>query len=262
MTKTGTKAHSLAAALALARDYWDSKGPSCRMMGIRAERCVAVLGSGRGVVSLTSQDGTKLLTALQDSLSPSSVKAYYAAFRRMLTLSGYPTPAWPSAGTVPRRLRRPMGEEALTRLMRRLREDGRPETADLCSLLRETGMRVEVEALRREAFTVSICGEWLHITGKGGHERAVPLSPEAKAIISDPHRRAGMLRVSYETHRARLQSYGEGCFHSIRHLYATKAYAQSGKDLTVVRDLLGHSDINTTAGYIGVDREALCNAVL
>ena len=70
--------------------------------------------------------------------------------------------------------------------------------------------------------------------------------------------------ISYEGHLKRWQR-GVGLAritsklptpHAVRHLYATEAYARC-RDLTIVRDLLGHADINTTARYIGVDMAAL-----
>lgn len=43
--------------------------------------------------------------------------------------------------------------------------------------------------------------------------------------------------------------------HSMRKTYAYKIYIESGRDIVVVKELLGHSSIEETKKYIGLDRE-------
>lgn len=43
--------------------------------------------------------------------------------------------------------------------------------------------------------------------------------------------------------------------HSMRKTYAYKIYMDSGKDVVVVKELLGHSSIEETKLYLGLDRE-------
>lgn len=43
--------------------------------------------------------------------------------------------------------------------------------------------------------------------------------------------------------------------HSMRKTYAYKIYIESDKDILVVKELLGHSSIEETKRYIGLDRE-------
>lgn len=43
--------------------------------------------------------------------------------------------------------------------------------------------------------------------------------------------------------------------HSMRKTYAYKIYIESGKDIVAVKELLGHSSIEETKRYIGLDRE-------
>ena len=43
--------------------------------------------------------------------------------------------------------------------------------------------------------------------------------------------------------------------HSMRKTYAYKIYIESARDIVVVKELLGHSSIEETKRYIGLDRE-------
>ena len=43
--------------------------------------------------------------------------------------------------------------------------------------------------------------------------------------------------------------------HSMRKTYAYKIYIESGRDIVAVKELLGHSSIEETKLYIGLDRE-------
>ena len=45
--------------------------------------------------------------------------------------------------------------------------------------------------------------------------------------------------------------------HSMRKTYAYKLYVESGRDALLVKELLGHSSIEETKRYIGVEREDL-----
>jgi integrase len=43
--------------------------------------------------------------------------------------------------------------------------------------------------------------------------------------------------------------------HSMRKTYAYKIYVESGYDITLVKEMLGHSSIEETKRYLGLDRE-------
>jgi integrase/recombinase XerC len=100
--------------------------------------------------------------------------------------------------------------------------------------------------------------------GKGGHERVLPLHPEAWPMIEvwAAGQRAGWLFVNEATGRAvrphqvshgvntLLHEHGiASSLHSLRHYYGTKVYAAS-RDLRVTQVLLGHASPNTTVGYV------------
>lgn len=283
-------------ALTLAAAYWESKGPSSRMMSIRARKCADLGGlEKRLLAKLCRADGTKVLTGLHEAgLSKGSIAAYYAAFRRALDLAGVSTKDWPKAGTPPRRVRDPLSEEDIDRLSQELASQrvarygryaysgGRmgefqagKQTVDLLELLRGTGMRVDVEALSFTSWEWSPEEKTLKITGKGGHERVIPVErPGTIELLGDKDRLDRLRRLSYSGHMKRwdlalksLEKKDAGIKsrrptpHAVRHHYATRAYEASGRDLAVVQALLGHADINTTAGYIGLQVEDLRRAV-
>ncbi len=100
--------------------------------------------------------------------------------------------------------------------------------------------------------------------GKGGHQRVLPLHPQAWGLIRAwaAGRRHGWLFVDERTGRnvepwavshwvnALLHDMGSAStLHSLRHWYGTKVYGVS-KDLRVTQALLGHSSPNTTVGYV------------
>lgn len=255
----------LSEAYASACAYWDSLGTSSRMMGIRAKACMDIVGPATSVHRLTPADATRLLTALGGGRSRVTVQSYYAAFKRMVELAGGSTLGWPKAPKPARKLRNvaSMGVSAdsLERTRQRLLRKGWQDTALLLQILMNTGMRVDVEALDWDAWGHHAEG-LLRITGKGGHEREVPVSDNLLTTIRERAELVKqMRRTPYNTHYKRLREIDPQLgFHDVRRWYATEAYKRSGKDLRVVQELLGHADVSTTAGYVGVSMEDLRNA--
>lgn len=258
---------SLSEVLARARTYWEAKGVSSRMMPLRAERCHDLIkGWDQRVIALDKMGptvGTALLSSLsKEGLSRKSQGDYYAAFRRALALSGVSTIDWPKAPVAPRRVREPVASGDVTLCIDWLRERCWEQTSALALALLRTGMRVKVEALSPDVIVYG--SDHIKVIGKGGHERLIPANniPTLKCCLEVAQ------SVPYATHLDRWNKAVTALgikskmptFHAIRHLYATQAYHRSGKNLVAVRDLLGHADIATTAGYIGVDLEELRKA--
>lgn len=106
----------------------------------------------------------------------------------------------------------------------------------------------------------------LRITGKGSKVRNVPVHPALEAALSGrvgyifPGRRGG--HVSPDWIGKQLKSaLGEGwTAHSLRHRFATRAYA-SQRDMLAVQQLLGHSSVATTQRYTQVPDDALRRAI-
>lgn len=261
---------TLGEALSQASRYWATKR-NASVMSMRAKTCVECLkrGSSRQASSLTQTDAIHVLEGLKArGLSSGSQASYYAAFRRMLALSGVSTIGWPAGATPPRRTREPLHSMALTDLLCVLEGEGLSETLDLLHVLAATGMRVDVEALSFDSWETRP-GQLLRVTGKGGHTRLIPVEdPEAWAILTDTYRANKMRRLTYSAHLKRWKKATARAGitsklptpHAIRHYYATQAYARC-KDLRVVQELLGHADISTTGRYIGADMDAMRAAV-
>lgn len=258
--------NNLAEVLSRARTFWEAKGVSSRMMPLRAERCAELLYDRNtwGIVdSFQACDGTLLLGDLaKEGLARKTQGEYYAAFRRALALSGISTIDWPKAPVAPRKVREPISPGTVDWALAWLHAKKWHETACLAEALLATGMRVEVEALSPDAITYGETS--LKVIGKGGHERMIPVTNSALVYGWLEQAR----KVPYATHLDRWNKAVAECgvqskmptFHAIRHLYATQAYHRSGKNLRVVQELLGHANIATTAGYIGVDLEELRHA--
>lgn len=124
----------------------------------------------------------------------------------------------------------------------------------------ETGMRrVEIAALRTSDVE-GRAGEFvLHVTGKGGHERVVPITDHLAAeIMGRPagwvfpnHRDGGHITARWLGKQIATALPGQWTAHTIRHRYASLAY-QANNDLRAVQELLGHASPVTTAIYTKV----------
>ncbi|WP_205634941.1 tyrosine-type recombinase/integrase [Mycolicibacterium elephantis] len=106
----------------------------------------------------------------------------------------------------------------------------------------------------------------MHVVGKGGHQRAVPISDDLAALILDsPHHHVvATANVGPMTprHLGRLVAAALPAgwtAHTLRHRFATTAYRATG-DLRAVQELLGHARPTTTATYTAVDDSAMRRA--
>lgn len=112
--------------------------------------------------------------------------------------------------------------------------------------------------------------DWLRITGKGGRTRRVPIHPEireevlrARAIggyfFPDRSGDGAVTPDAMGRRIARLLPDGLTA-HSLRHLFATRAY-EGSHDLRAVQTLLGHSSLATTQVYLHNSEDQLKSAV-
>ena len=142
------------------------------------------------------------------------------------------------------------------------------------TLMAYAGLRCsEVARLERRDLVAVRGASFLHVVGKGGHERAVPAHPMVLAVMSGAWQRTGPMfrrddgspwtagavsRRVGDLHRA----IGiDASAHQYRHWFGTNTYASSDGDLLVVQDLLGHASITTTTIYTAFSKAAATDAV-
>jgi integrase len=266
------KPQTLTDALKLAESHWAGR-PGARKMSVFAWRCIEPIGEATKLATLSKSDAVAVLAHLRKTLAPKSVAVYYGAFRRMLGLAGVSCAGWPAAPTPPRKARDPFEGEDLAKVVLWLVNRGWVDTADLVRLLKGTGARIDIEALREGGIAViSEADEYtlIRITGKGGHERTIPVVDiEARTILGDPERLSRMRAIVYDTHRKRFQQAVSAAGvtslkatpHAIRHGYATDALRRSNGNLRIVQDLLGHASPKTTATYTAVNMDDKLSAL-
>ncbi|HEU5490730.1 MAG TPA: tyrosine-type recombinase/integrase [Gaiellaceae bacterium] len=136
----------------------------------------------------------------------------------------------------------------------------------LLELLYSAGLR-SAEAVLLDLGDVDFDREVVHVRGKGGKERVVPLGEEAAAHLARylqlgrPALAAGAndaiflsvrgRRLDTSTVRRLLRHP-----HRLRHAFATHLL-EGGADLRVIQELLGHASLSTTQIYSHVDARRL-----
>ena len=203
-------------------------------------------------------------------LAPASIGRKLSAVRSLLRFALGPSRV-PDAAVGPKRPRRlpsapkPAEVDALLDSLRREGPLGLRDRA-LVELVYSAGLR-SAEAVGLDLQDVDFEQELLHVRGKGGKERTVPLGEEAA------HRLALYLREG----RPQLARGAENAVflsargrrldtstlrrvtpnpHKLRHAFATHLL-EGGADLRVIQELLGHSSLSTTQIYSHVDGRRL-----
>lgn len=137
-----------------------------------------------------------------------------------------------------------------------------PDTALMVRLASGLGLRrSEIAGLRTQDVT-----PWgLHVRGKGGRDRVLPLPPELRRDLEArpggwifPGRFTGHVHPS--TVQKRVRGAAGVATHAHRHRFATRAYAGT-RDLRAVQAALGHSSPETTQVYVAVTGDGLAAAV-
>jgi len=203
-------------------------------------------------------------------LAPGSIARRLAAVRSCLRYTFGPA-AVPDAQLSPSRARRlpdapkPAEVEEILELV----EGDAPlalRNRALLELLYSAGLR-SAEAVLLDLGDVDFDREVVHVRGKGGKERVVPLGEEAAVHLARylqlgrPALAAGAndaiflsvrgRRLDTSTVRRRLRHP-----HRLRHAFATHLL-EGGADLRVIQELLGHSSLSTTQIYSHVDARRL-----
>ncbi len=165
-----------------------------------------------------------------------------------------------------------LSPEEMARLGAVLRaaEDEMPSAVAAIRLLLLTGCRMsEICGLRWEY----VAADEIELPDSKTGSRAVPLSPEARAVLASlprepgnpfvfPGRFPGTRRVNLQRpwnivrQRAGLEDVR---LHDLRHSFASRALAL-GESLTMIGKLLGHTQVQTTARYAHLARNSIQNA--
>ena len=203
-------------------------------------------------------------------LAPGTIARRLAAVRALLRFALGPARV-PETALAPRRRRRlpnaPRVEE-VEELLDALPGEGPLALRNraLVELVYSCGLR-SAEAVALDLADVHFERETVHVRGKGGKERLVPLGEEAALQL------AGWLR---EGRPALARGAEEALFlsargrrldtstlrrllrnpHRLRHAYATHLL-EGGADLRTIQELLGHASLSTTQIYSHVDARRL-----
>ncbi|MFW0790109.1 tyrosine-type recombinase/integrase [Gordonia sp. CPCC 205333] len=192
--------------------------------------------------------------------SAETTRSYRASLRRFFAwayasglIAADPTATLPTIRP-PRALPRPAPDEIV-----RAAVIGAPErTRLMIELISATGIR-RGECARVHSRDVSedLVGWSLRVVGKGGHVRMVPLPGRLAGVLRGaegfmfPGRIDGHLSPRRVGELVAEALPGTWTAHTLRHRYATRAYAVS-HDLRAVQELLGHAKPETTAIYTRV----------
>lgn len=191
----------------------------------------------------------------------------------------------PSGGLPRPRTRRPLprllSHEEVERFLARADEEAaadRPEAVRLLALLEllyGSGLRA-TELVSLPLASVPRDAPFLHVTGKGGQQRMVPVSSRSRTVLSRwLALRKGTSKFLFPStgasgHLTRVRLFQllrdlaaradidpqRVSPHVLRHAFATHLL-EGGADLRVLQMLLGHADIATTQIYTHVDSARL-----
>jgi site-specific recombinase XerD len=203
-------------------------------------------------------------------LAPATIARRLAAIRSLLRFTLGPARV-PDAALSPRRPRRLPQAPKLDELeltLARL-DGGEPlqlRNRALVELVYSAGLRSH-EAVGLDLADIDFDRETVHVRGKGGKERVVPLGEEAAYRLGlylrdgRPVLAAGAANALFLSARGkrldtstlrRLVPHP----HRLRHAFATHLL-EGGADLRVIQELLGHSSLSTTQIYSHVDGRRL-----
>jgi site-specific recombinase XerD len=213
---------------------------------------------------------TDLGRARRRKLAPATIARKIAAVRSFLRYTLGPTKV-PDAALAPRRARRlpdtPKTAEVEAALDA-LDGDGPLALRNraLVELIYSAGLR-SAEAVGLDLADVDFDREQLHVRGKGGKERIVPLGEEAGHLLARYVHEARPELVRGAENAVFVSARGKRLDtstlrrifahpHRLRHAFATHLL-EGGADLRTIQELLGHSSLSTTQLYSHVDGRRL-----
>jgi site-specific recombinase XerD len=221
-------------------------------------------------VRVLTEYAAELGRARPRKLAPATIARKLAAVRSFLRFTLGPSKV-PDASLAPRRPRRlpdtpkPAEVEAA---LDAFEGDGALAVRNraLVELVYSAGLR-SAEVVGLDLADVDFDREQLHVRGKGGKERIVPLGEEAAHVLARylhaarPELTSGAENALFLSARGRRldTSTLRRVFahpHRLRHAFATHLL-EGGADLRTIQDLLGHSSLSTTQLYSHVDGKRL-----
>ncbi len=221
-------------------------------------------------VRALSEYAAELGRARPRKLAPATIARKLAAVRAFLRHALGPERV-PDASFAPRRPRR------LPEAPRPQEVDGELESLGgdgplalrnlaLAELVYSAGLRSQ-EAVDLDLGDVDFEQELVHVRGKGGKERVVPLGEEAAHVAARYVREARPELARGAENALFLSTRGRRLDtstlrrllphpHRLRHAFATHLL-EGGADLRTIQELLGHSSLSTTQMYSHVDARRL-----
>ena len=229
----------------------------------------------RSYLAARRRDG---LTPASMARSFSAVRAFYKYLRKSNILNNDAIDAV-SSPKLPRRLPRPISEDAAKRAIKEVGDFAAPATHDwvalrdiaVLTLLYGCGLRV-AEALSLNVGDLDK-GDIMTVVSKRNKERLIPLIPAVTEAVDkyfkacpknlkpgDPlfigvrgkRLNARNVQLAMQKVRQALGLPSTATPHALRHSFATHLLTAGG-DLRTIQELLGHADLSTTQHYTDVD---------
>jgi site-specific recombinase XerD len=213
---------------------------------------------------------TELGRARPRKLAPATIARKLAAVRSFLrfTLGATQVPDAALGPRLPRRLPDTPKTDEVEAAIDALDGDGPLALRNraLVELVYSAGLRSS-EAVGLDLADVDFDREQLHVRGKGGKERIVPLGEEAGHLLARYLHEARPALLSGAENAVFVSARGKRLDtstlrrifahpHRLRHAFATHLI-EGGADLRTVQELLGHSSLSTTQLYSHVDGRRL-----
>jgi site-specific recombinase XerD len=204
-------------------------------------------------------------------LAPTTIARRLSAVRSLVRHALGPSRV-PDAALAPRRPRRLPETPALQEVEQTVDAASRGDgplalrNAALLELVYSCGLR-SAEAVALDLGDVDLDREHVHVRGKGGKERLIPLGEEAAWLVGRwlrdgrPELARGACDALFLSVRGRRLDTSVlrrllPNPHRLRHAYATHLL-EGGADLRTIQELLGHASLSTTQVYSHVDARRL-----
>jgi site-specific recombinase XerD len=221
-------------------------------------------------VRVLADYATELGRARPRKLAPTTIGRKLAAVRAFLrsTLGAARVPDASFAPRRPRRLPDAPRPHEVDDELEQLEGEGPLGLRNraLVELVYSAGLRSQ-EAVDLDLADVDFEQEHVHVRGKGGKERVVPLGEEAAFLLAAylrdarPQLARGAANAFFLSARGRRLDTSTlrrllPHPHRLRHAFATHLL-EGGADLRTIQELLGHSSLSTTQMYSHVDARRL-----